>query len=65
MDWLNSAGMMITAWKTAFPVPSLPPGPEGLETSGTTTSFGFRIAQRLLEEVGVAYARNRTANLLA
>jgi hypothetical protein len=57
MDWFNSAGMMIAVWKTPFPVPSLPPGQEALDASGISSSWGFRIAQHLLEEVAVAHAK--------
>jgi hypothetical protein len=57
MDWFNSAGMMVAAWKTKVSVPGLPPGPDALQTSGIADSFGFRIAERLLEEVAVAHMR--------
>lgn len=56
MDWYNSAGMLIAGWKTPFPVPYLPPGQETLDASGMSSSWGFRIAQKLLEELGVAHA---------
>jgi hypothetical protein len=55
MDWFNSAGMMVAGWKTKVSVPALPPGPDALQTSGIADSFGFRIAERLLEEVAVAH----------
>jgi hypothetical protein len=57
MDWFNSAGMMISGWKTPFPVPSLPPGQKALDASGISSSWGFRIAQKLLQEVSAAHAR--------
>jgi hypothetical protein len=51
MDWLNSAGMNGAGWKTRFPVPSMDlNGSDVLGATGMSETWGFRLAQRVLEE---------------
>jgi hypothetical protein len=52
MDWLNSAGMNGQGWKTRFPIPSMDmDGLDVLDATGMSETWGFRLAQRVLEEV--------------
>ncbi|KAK9813200.1 hypothetical protein WJX72_010477 [[Myrmecia] bisecta] len=50
MDWLNSAGTMLPAWKTAFPVVAT-----GLETTaaqaGMEGTFGYGLARSLAKQI--------------
>jgi hypothetical protein len=51
MDWFNSGGMPYGHWKTQFPVPAMPHGPEALQQAGVMTSKGYRLARFLHDEI--------------
>lgn len=53
MDWFNSAGMLLSVWKTALSSSQLDTVQDFVGHATIPESFGFNVAKGLLEEVAV------------